>query len=135
MSIQNSIANWLAADGIPVAYASNINLNCNVPVYLPGPGISGVFTPVQPRSGYVRIKSNLFSTNTNVKVGPITATDGTNVANVYSGDANSGQNGRFYDETFFFWYDWAVSNINITNISVFAITNVSTFDVEAAGMM
>ena len=133
MSIQNTIANWLAADGIPAVYASNINLNNNVPVYLPGPGIAGVFTPIRPRAGYVRIKSNIINLNVNVKVGPITATDGTNVANLYAGDAASGQNSRFYDSTFFFWYDWAVSNINITNIAT--TNNTATFDVECSGMM
>src|ERR1700733_5628005 len=116
MSFQNSIAAWAAADGIPVAYASNINLNNNVPVSLPGPALSNVFAPVRPRAGYVRIKSNLLKLNVNIKVAPITATDGTNVANLYAGDAASAANGLFYDQTFFFWYDWAVSNINITNI-------------------
>ena len=131
MSIQNSISAWLAADGIPVAYSSNINLNNNVPVVLPS--ATGVFAPVRPRAGYVRIKSNIISLNANIKVGPITATDGTNVANLYAGDAASGQNSRFYDQTFFFWYDWAVSNINITNIAT--TNNTATFDVEVAGMM
>lgn len=131
MSIQNSIANWLAADGIPVVYASNINLNNNVPVVMPT--ATGNFTPVRPRAGYVRIKSNIINLNVNVKVGPITATDGTNTANIYAGDAAAGQNSRFYDQTFFFWYDWAVANINITNIAT--TNNTATFDVEVAGMM
>lgn len=131
MSIQNSIANWLAADGIPVVYASNINLNNNVPVVMPS--ATGNFLPVRPRAGYIRIKSNIISLNVNVKVGPITATDGTNTANVYAGDSASGQNSRFYDQTFFFWYDWAVANINITNIAT--TNNTATFDVEVAGMM
>lgn len=130
MSIQNSIANWLAADGIPVVYSSNINLNNNVPVVMPA--ATGNFSPVKPRAGYIRIKSNIINLNVNVKVGPITATDGTNVANVYAGDAASGQNSRFYDQTFFFWYDWPVSNINITNIAT--TNNTATFDVEVVGM-
>jgi hypothetical protein len=130
MSFQNSIAQWLAADGIPVVYFSNINLNNNVSVLCPA---TGVFQPVRPRAGYVRIKSNIIKNNANTKVWAITATDGTNVSNLYSGDANALGNTLFYDSTFFFWYDWAVSNINITNIQTAA--NTATFDVEIAGMM
>jgi hypothetical protein len=48
MSFQNSIATWLAADGIPAVYFSNINLNNNVSVLCPP---TGNFTPVRPRVG------------------------------------------------------------------------------------
>jgi len=129
MSIQNSIATWLAADGIPAVYFSNINLNCNVPVMLPS---SGSFTPVKPRAGYVRIKSNVIKLNVTHKVGAIVATDGTNIANIYNGDANVTSNNLFYDSTFFFFYDWPVANINITNIAT--TQNAATYDVEIAGM-
>jgi len=130
MSIQNSIANWLAADGIPVVYLSNINLNNNVSVLMPA---TGSFLPVKPRAGYVRIKSNLLKLNVNTKVGLITATDGTNTAQLYAGDAAATANGTFYDSTFFFFFDWGVSNINITNIAT--TNNTATYDVEVAGIM
>jgi hypothetical protein len=131
MSFSNSIAQWLAADGIPAVYSSNINLNNNVPVVMPS--ATGTFSPVTPRAGYVRIKSNILNKNVNVKVAAIVATftDG-NTANIYNGDTNSGSNGLVYDSTFFFWYDRAVANINITNIAT--TNNTATFDVEVAGM-
>ncbi len=130
MSFQNTIANWLAADGIPAVYASNINLNNNVSVVLPS--ATGVFSPIKPRAGYVRVKSNLIRGNVTTKVGAITATDGTNIANIYNGDASATSNSLFYDSTFFFWFDWAVSNINVTNIAT--TNNTATYDVEFAGM-
>jgi hypothetical protein len=130
MAFQNSIAQWLSADGIPVAYFSNINLNNNVPVLLPPAGAN--FAPVRPRCGYVRVKSNLLKLNVNHKVGPITATDGTNVTNIYAGDAAAGSNGLFYDQSFFFWLDWGVANINITNIAT--TNNTATYDVEVIGI-
>lgn len=136
MTFSNTIAQWLAAEGIPVVYASNINLNCNVPVYMPGPGInvnfSDVGAKVGPRAGYLRIKSNITKLNCNIKVGVITATDGTNTTNIYDGDPASNANSLFYDRTFFFWFDWPVSNINITNIAT--TNNAATFDVEVAGI-
>lgn len=132
MSFVNTIANWLSGDGIPAVYFSNINLNNNVPVLLP---TTGNFTPVRPRAGYVRIKSGGAGVrgNVNVKVGPITATDGSNIANLYNGDAASAGNNLFYDQTFFFFYDWGVANINITNIAT--TNNSQTYDVEVAGIM
>lgn len=132
MAIQNSISQWLAGDAIPLVYASNINLNNNVPVNLPGPALAATFA-LKPRAGYVRIKSNKINSNVTTKVGPITATDGTNVANIYAGDANPTSNNLFYDSTFFFWFDWAVANINITNIAT--TNNTATYDVEIAGLM
>jgi hypothetical protein len=134
MSFQNTIANWLAGDGIPAVYTSNINLNNNVPVALPGPTIASNFAPIKPRAGYVRIKtSSTVRGNVTSKVGAIVATDGTNTANIYNGDANATGNNIFYDSTFFFWFDWGVANINITNIST--TNNTQTYDVECAGMM
>jgi hypothetical protein len=135
MSFQNSIATWLAADGIPAVYASNINLNNNVAVALPGPTIATNFSPVRPRVGYVRVKSGGVGIRGNVttKVGAIIATDGTNTANLYNGDTNATGNNIFYDSTFFFFFDWGVANINITNIST--TNNSQTYDVEVAGMM
>ena len=133
MAFANSIAQWLAGDGIPVVYFSNINLNCNVPVLLPGGTTGAAFTPIKPRAGYVRIKSNILKLNVNTKIGPIYATDGTNTANIYNGDAAAGANSLTVDSTFFFWYDWAVSNINITNIAT--TNNAATYDVEVAGLM
>jgi hypothetical protein len=132
MSFQNSIANWLAADGIPVVYFSNINLNNNVSVLCPP---TGNFAPVKPRAGYVRIKIGGAGIrgNVNTKVAAITATDGTNTANIYNGDSSATSNNLFYDSTFFFWYDWGVANINITNIAT--TNNSQTYDVEVAGMM
>lgn len=132
MSFQNSIAQWLSSDGIPVVYASNINLNNNVPVNLPGPALANTFS-IKPRAGYVRVKSNIIKLNVTHKVGVITATDGTNVANLYAGDAAATSNNLFYDSTFFFWFDWPVANINITNIAT--TNNTATYDVEVAGLM
>lgn len=131
MSFQNTIANWLAADGIPAVYFSNINLNNNVSVLCPP---TGNFAPVRPRAGYVRIKMGGAGIrgNVNTKVAAITATDGTNTANIYNGDANATSNNLFYDSTFFFWFDWGVANINITNIAT--TNNSQTYDVEVAGM-
>ena len=131
MAFLNSIAQWLAGDGIPVVYVSNINLNNNVSILLPQ---TGNFVPLKPRAGYVRIKTGGVGPRGNVttKVGVITATDGTNTANVYAGDANATSNNLFYDSTFFFWYDWPVANINITNIST--TNNTQTYDVEVACM-
>lgn len=131
MAILNTISNWLAGDGIPLVYASNINLNANVPISLPGPTAAISFS-LRPRGGYVRVKSNLIRGNVTTKVGPITATDGTNIANIYAGDASATSNNLFYDSTFFFWYDWPVANINITNIST--TNNSATYDVEVAGI-
>jgi hypothetical protein len=71
--------------------------------------------------------------NVNTKVGAITATDGTNTANIYNGDSAATSNNLFYDSTFFFFYDWGVANINITNIST--TNNSQTYDVEVAGIM
>jgi hypothetical protein len=135
MSFQNTVANWLSADGIPAVYASNINLNNNVAVALPGPTIATNFSPIRPRAGYVRVKSGGVGVRGNVttKVGPIVATDGTNTTNIYAGDAAATSNNIFYDSTFFFWLDWGVANINITNIST--VNNSQTYDVEVAGMM
>ncbi len=132
MSFQNSISNWLSADGIPVVYFSNINLNQNVPVLCPS---SGNFSPIRPRAGYVRIKtSSTPRLNVTTKVGAITAFDGgTNSANIYAGDANATNTNLFYDSTFFFWFDWGVCNINITNIAT--TLNTQTYDVEVAGIM
>ena len=134
MTFSNTIAQWLAADGIPAVYSSNINLNNNVPVVLPPQGTtpaSNIFQPVQPRSGYVRIKSNILRLNVNTKVGAIVATftDG-NTANIYNGDTSATSNGLVYDSTFFFWYDRLVANINITNIAT--TNNSATYDVEVA---
>lgn len=131
MSFQNSVATWLSADGIPAVYFSNINLNNNVPVLCPP---TGNFTPIRPRVGYVRIKSGGAGVrlNVNVKVGPITATDGTNTTNIYPGDAASASNSLFYDSTFFFFLDWGVANINITNIAT--TNNSQTYDVEVVGI-
>ncbi len=70
--------------------------------------------------------------NITTKVGTITATDGPNVANLYAGDANATSTNLFYDSTFFFWYDWPVANINITNIAT--TLNTQTYDVEVAGI-
>lgn len=131
MSFANTIQNWLAADGIPYMYASNINLNTNVPVNLPGPALGSVFA-LKPRSGYVRVKQNSTKVNCNFKLGAITATDGTNTVNIYNGDTNYTSNNLYYDSYFTFWYDFAISNINVTNI--LAQNNTATFDVEVAGM-
>ena|ERR1700757_2087537 len=134
MAFANTIAQWLSADGIPVVYASNINLNNNVPVVMPS-GLGSNFSPVRPRAGYVRIKTGGLGPRINVttKVGAIVATDGTNVANLYPGDAAATSSNLYYDSTFFFWYDWPVANINITNIAT--TLNTQTYDVEVAGMM
>jgi len=131
MTFSNSISQWLAADGIPVVYSSNVNLNNNVPVVMPS--ATGSFTPVNPRSGYVRVKSAILNKNVTTKVGAIVATftDG-NTANIYVGDSNATSNGLIYDSTFFFWFDRTVANINITNIST--TNNTATYDVEVAGM-
>lgn len=130
MAFSNTIAQWLAADGIPVVYVSNINLNNNVSVLIPA---TGNFAPVLPRAGYVRVKSNILNKNVNVKLGQIVASfsDG-NTANIYNGDTNSGANSLVYDSTFFFWYDRMITNINITNIAT--TNNTATFDVEVAAM-
>jgi len=135
MAFSNSIAQWLSADGIPVVYASNINLNNNVAVALPGPTIASNFTPVRPRAGYVRIKTGGLGPRINVttKVAAIVATDGTNTANIYNGDANATSSNLFYDSSFFFWFDWPVANINITNIAT--TLNTQTYDVEVCGLM
>lgn len=127
MTFSNTIAQWLAADGIPAVYASNINLNNNVPVVLPS--ATGVFAPVLPRAGYVRVKSNIVNKNVTTKVGGIIATtaDG-NTINIYNGDANATANAVFYDASFFFWFDKTVSNINIVNIAT--TNNTATYDVE-----
>jgi hypothetical protein len=130
MAFLNTIANWLAADGIPVVYVSNINLNNNVSVLIPA---TGNFAPVLPRAGYVRVKSNILNKNVSVKLGQIVASfsDG-NTANIYNGDTNAGANSLVYDSTFFFWYDRMLTNINITNIAT--TNNTATFDVEVAAM-
>src|SRR5215475_326663 len=135
MAFSNSIAQWLSADGIPVVYASNINLNNNVAVALPGPTIASNFTPVRPRAGYVRIKTGGLGPRINVttKVAAIVATDGTNTANIYNGDANATSSNLFYDSSVFFWFDWPVANINITNIAT--TLNTQTYDVEVCGLM
>lgn len=136
MAFVNSIANWLAADGIPLCYVANTNLNNNVPVYLPSANLNFNFgsagMPPKPRAGYIRIKSNIINKNVTTLVSGITATDGTNTANIYVGDAGATPNNLFYDSLFFFWFDWAVSNINITNIAT--THNTATYDVEFAGM-
>ena len=67
------------------------------------------------------------------KVAAIVATDGTNTANLYAGDANATSTNLFYDSSFFFWFDWGVTNINITNIAT--TLNTQTYDVEVVGMM
>ena len=133
MAFLNSIAQFMSADGIPVVYFSNINLNNNVPVNCPPLGQN--FTPVRPRAGYVRVKTGGTGPRINVttKVGVITATDGTNIANLYAGDANATSSNLFYDSSFFFWYDWGVANINITNIAT--TLNTQTYDVEVTGLM
>jgi hypothetical protein len=135
MTFSNSIANWLAADGVPAVYAANINCNNNVAVALPGPTINTNFAPIRPRAGYVRIKSGGVGVRLNVttKVAAIVATDGTNTANIYAGDANATSSNLYYDSTFFFWFDWGVANINITNIAT--TLNTQTYDVEVCGMM
>jgi len=38
----------------------------------------------------------------------------------------------FYDSSFFFWFDWPVANINITNIAT--TLNTQTYDVEVVGI-
>ena len=133
MAFSNTIAQWLAADGIPVVYSSNINLNNNVYVRMPSPNVNFNFSPVQPRAGYIRVKSNILNLNVNVKLGAIVAgfLDG-NTANIYNGDTAAGANSLVYDSTFFFWYDRPVANINIINIAT--TNNTATFDVEVAGM-
>ncbi len=136
MAFLNSIAQWLSADGIPVVYASNINLNNNVAVVLPSTGNFANFgTGIKPRAGYVRIKTGGTGPRINVttKVGPILATDGTNTANIYAGDAAATNTNLYYDSAFFFWYDWGVVNINITNIAT--TLNTQTYDVEVSCMM
>jgi hypothetical protein len=136
MSFQNTISNWLSADGIPVVYASNINLNNNVAVLMPSTtNFANFGAGIKPRAGYVRIKTGGTGPRINVttKVGAIVATDGTNVANIYNGDANATSTNLFYDSSFFFWFDWGVVNINITNIAT--TLNTQTYDVEVAGMM
>jgi len=129
MAFVNSIAQWLAGDGIPVVYSSNLNVNNNAAVLVPA---NGAFSPIKPRAGYLRIKSNIINKNVTTKVLGITATDGTNTANIYVGDAGATPNNLFYDSTFFFWFDWAVANINITNIAT--TINTATYDIEFAGM-
>ena len=136
MAFQNSIAQWLSADGVPVVYASNINLNNNVPVVLPSTGNFANFgAGIKPRAGYVRVKTGGVGPRLNVTtlVGPIRATDGTNTANIYAGDAAATNTNLFYDSSFFFWYDWGVTNINITNIAT--TLNTQTYDVEVVGLM
>ena len=131
MAFSNTIASWMAGDGIPYMYSSNINLNNNVPVNFPSP--FGTSFTLKPRAGYVRIKTNgTARINVTTKVGVITATDGTNVVNLYAGDANPTAPNGYYDSTFFFWYDWAVANINITNIAT--TLNTQTYDVEVVGL-
>lgn len=136
MAFLNTIAAWVAADGIPVQYASNINLNNNVPVVLPSTGNFANFgTQIKPRAGYVRIKTGGVGPRINVttQVKAITATDGTNSANIYPGDAAATNTNLYYDSAFFFWFDWGVTNINITNIST--TLNTQTYDVEVVGIM
>ena len=135
MAFQNSIAQWLSADGIPVVYYSNINLNNNVAVKLPVSGGFGTApnSLIKPRAGYIRIKSNIINKNATVLVGGIQAGDGVaNIANLYVGDAGASANGQFYDASFFFWFDWGVANINIANIAT--TVNTATYDVELVGM-
>jgi hypothetical protein len=136
VAFQNSIAQFLSADGVPVVYASNINLNNNVPVVLPSTGNFANFgSGIKPRAGYVRVKTGGTGPRINVTtlVGPIRATDGTNSANIYAGDAAATNTNLFYDSSWFFWFDWGVTNINITNIAT--TLNTQTYDVEVVGLM
>ena len=118
MTFSNSIAQWLSASGIPSVYVANINCNSNVQVLLP---TTGSFSPLPPRSGFVRIKDNVYgpvAANANLQIGGIyaTFTDG-NTCNIYPGDPGKSVGGRIVDENFFFWFDKPIANINIINLT------------------
>ena len=134
MTFNNTIAQWLAADGVPAVYFANINCNTNVPVLLP---TTGSFSPIQPRAGYVRIKDTTAGAppaNSNITIGGIYATyvDG-NTSNIYPGDPGKSVGGRIVDELFFFWFDRPVANINVINITTDGPRR--GVDIEFSGMM
>jgi hypothetical protein len=128
MSFGTSIARWLktlnSADMHFTQLAQASNTNIVVPA-------SGAFWPGKPRAGYIRIKQATLNQNANVKIGAIQATDGTNIANLYAGDASSSQNNQYIDSSFLFVYDWEVTNFSVNCVTT---NNTATFDVEVVGV-
>jgi hypothetical protein len=128
MAIQNSISQWLL-DGDPDIGLKILGVAGNTNIVIPAGGAK--FWPGSPHAGYVRIKQSTLNLNANVKISPIQATDGTNIANLYLGDPYSRQNNEYIDSSFFFNYDWPVTNISFNCVTT---NNSATFDVEVAGM-
>jgi len=128
MAFLTSIARWLQG-----GMASDVSLQLlaqsgNTAITIPS---SGSFWPGNPRAGYIRVKQATLGTNGTAKIGNITATDGSNIATVYAGDNQYSANGRFIDASFFFHYDWEVTNLNL---NVWTGNADSTFDVEVVGL-
>lgn len=128
MTIQKSILAWLYEQaGTQVSYTL-VAQSSNTNIVIPPSGTS--FWPMKPHGGFIRIKQNVLNSNCNVKLGPIVATDGTNIANLYPGDANASGNNQYIDASFFFWYDWQAANISLNAV---CNNNTATFDVEVVG--
>jgi hypothetical protein len=128
MAFVHSITRWLRTLNGPDITVFSLGQSGNTLVTVPA---TGTFWPGNPRAGYVRIKQNTLGTNGTTKIGSIQATDGTNVANIYSGDTNASANNQYIDSSFMFVYDWGVSNINVNIVTANA---ASTYDIEVVGV-
>ena len=131
-SFGKSILEWLKGQGGAPVRWEQMGVSGNINTTIPS-GAATSFVPGNPHAGFIRIKQHgVLLTNANVAIGAITATDGTNTANVYNGDINPSGNSQYIDSSFFFNYQWQVKSFNITNI----VTNnaAQTFDVEVVGL-
>lgn len=129
MSFVHSISRWLKTLTGPDVHYQLLAQNSNANIVIPPAGAN--FWPGKPRAGYVRVKQNTLGTNTNVKIGSIVATDGTNIANIYPGDASASANSQYIDSSFLFVYDWEVANVSLNCV---AYNSTATFDVEVVGL-
>lgn len=129
MAFAHSIARWLRTLSGPDVSIRSLGQSGNTVITVPPVGTS--FWPGNPRAGFVRIKQNSLGVNGTTKIGVILATDGSNVANLYPGDANASSNNQFIDQSFMFVYDWGVTNINVNIVTANAD---STYDIEVVGV-
>jgi hypothetical protein len=81
-------------------------------------------------NGKVRVRSFTVGTSATLKVGAITATDGTTTVQIYAGDTAASTAGNALE----FCADF-VTNLNLTSFSipVTAAANACTVDIEVAG--
>ena len=125
MPFLTSIAQWLRGSSGYDVTAQALAQASNTAISL------GPFWPSNPRAGYVRIKQASQIANVQAKIGWITMTDGTNVANIYRGDRYLSQPGEYVDRAIPFNLHWEVTNINL---NVWTLNADPQWDVEVVGM-